>query len=114
MNFIPLVTHHNIPTTTESAARLKPPKSKFQRIRLISYQFETISPTTFSYSIQIEFPISVNCAWSDWNIGDCSVSCGLGTRSETRKKKIIEKNGGECIGESSLTTECHDQTCPGK
>ena len=69
---------------------------------------------TFSNSTQMYASISVNCAWSDWNIGDCSVSCGLGTRSETRKKKIIEQNGGECIGESNLTTECHDQNCPGK
>ena len=59
------------------------------------------------------FLISVNCVWSDWKIGDCSVSCGLGTRTETRKKTVIEQNGGECIGEASVTSECHDEICPG-
>ena len=52
--------------------------------------------------------------WGDWKIEDCSVSCGLGTRTETRTKSIIEQNGGECIGEASVTSECHDSICPGK
>ena len=56
----------------------------------------------------------MNCEWTDWQIGECSVSCGIGTRTEIRSKSVEEKNGGVCIGETTVQADCHDAVCPGK
>ena len=55
----------------------------------------------------------VNCKWNEWEIGDCSKTCGVGTRTNTRTKKVEEKNGGLCEGESTLSESCNLQNCPG-
>ena len=55
----------------------------------------------------------VNCEWSDWQVGECSVTCGGGTRTNTRSKTVEEKNGGSCIGEPKPTEDCNKQNCPG-
>ena len=57
--------------------------------------------------------LCVDCVWTDWKPGQCSVTCGLGIRIDTRSKLIEEKNRGTCLGESSITSECQDQTCSG-
>ena len=59
--------------------------------------------------------MEINCEWDDWQIGDCSKSCGGGTLTKTRTKKVLEKNGGkECPGSSTFTESCNIQECPGK
>ena len=56
----------------------------------------------------------VNCEWGDWIIGDCSQTCGEGTRINTREPKIVAEHGGvECIGPSSIAESCQLQTCAG-
>ena len=55
----------------------------------------------------------VNCEWGDWNIGDCSKTCGEGTRTNTRVPDILAEHGGvECDGEASIEEECNIQNCP--
>ena len=56
----------------------------------------------------------MDCEWSDWEMGGCSVTCGEGTRTNTRTKKVDEANGGVCIGEPTAEENCNDQDCPGK
>ena len=60
-------------------------------------------------------PCVVNCVWDQWIIGDCSVTCGEGTRTNTRIPKVAAQFGGdECDGTSFSTEKCRDQECPGK
>ena len=55
----------------------------------------------------------VNCEWDEWVIGECSVSCAGGKRTNTRTKKVEEANGGECFGEAIALEVCNTQDCPG-
>ena len=55
----------------------------------------------------------VDCEWADWEIGECSVSCGGGSRINTRSKDVVENNSGVCLGESSEEEECNSSGCPG-
>ena len=58
---------------------------------------------------------SVQCQWSDWTLGDCSVTCGDGLRINQRFKVTEEMYGGlPCEGGSSMTEACIDRICPGK
>lgn len=57
----------------------------------------------------------VDCQWSDWQIGECSVPCGGGTRTNNRSKIVEEKNeGSACTGEPTEREDCNYQNCPGK
>ena len=57
---------------------------------------------------------AVHCVWNDWVIGDCSVTCGEGVRTNTRTQKEAAQFGGdECEGLASSTESCYDQDCPG-
>ena len=56
----------------------------------------------------------MDCEWGDWKIGECSVTCGRGTRTNNRTKIVQENNGGECIGDATVQADCHDQICPGE
>ena len=58
-------------------------------------------------------PFPVNCEWSAWKIGECSATCGKGTRKETRSKFVEENNGGVCSGDSEAREECNERDCPG-
>jgi hypothetical protein len=59
-------------------------------------------------------PCPVDCvltAFGAW--GDCSVTCGDGTRSKTRSVETEAANGGaECTGELSVEETCHAGHCP--
>ena len=56
----------------------------------------------------------VDCRWSDWRLGDCSVSCGDGVRENTRFKEQGELFGGApCEGVVSHTEACINRICPG-
>ena len=54
----------------------------------------------------------VNCEWSEWQLGDCSATCGGGTRSDARFKLVTEQFGGVCIGEPSRVETCNPEECP--
>ena len=57
----------------------------------------------------------VDCRWSDWRLGDCSVTCGDGVRENTRFKEQEELFGGApCEGVVSHTEACINRICPGK
>ena len=57
----------------------------------------------------------VHCVWNDWTIGQCSVTCGNGTRTNTRTQKQPAQFGGdECIGSESAVVNCNDLECPGR
>ena len=56
----------------------------------------------------------VDCVWDEWEIGECSKSCGGGNRTNVRIPKVEAKHGGEeCQGESETTEECNTLSCPG-
>ena len=55
----------------------------------------------------------VNCEWRDWKIGECSQTCGGGTRANIRDHDIEAAFGGmECSGPASITESCNIQECP--
>jgi len=54
----------------------------------------------------------VNCEWNPWKLGECSVTCGEGKRTDTRTKKVVEKNGGQCSGKSTRIEHCKPKECP--
>ena len=57
----------------------------------------------------------VHCVWAEWNVGECSHSCGGGILTKTRTPKQDAQNGGDdCDGQRSITESCNDQECPGK
>ena len=56
---------------------------------------------------------AVNCVWGEWEIGECSTTCGLGVRENTRIKLVEEAKGGLCNDKYTETEECYLQDCPG-
>ena len=54
-----------------------------------------------------------NCEWNEWELGGCSVSCGGGTRVDTRTKAKVEAFGGTCDanGDKREVT-CNTEDCP--
>ena len=57
--------------------------------------------------------ISVNCEWGEWNIQECTKTCGGGTKLRTRNKVVIEASGGTCSGQHRATESCNTISCPG-
>ena len=56
----------------------------------------------------------MHCVWDDWKIGDCSVTCGEGTRKDTRTQKVEADFGGdECDGSNATIGTCSKPNCPG-
>ena len=51
--------------------------------------------------------------WKEWEEGECSVTCGIGTKINTRTKLVVEANGGTCSGQSTEIKECKSADCPG-
>lgn len=65
------------------------------------------------FTTQIKLDI-VDCMWSDWVIGHCSLSCGSGVRNNTRSEKVQALYGGKkCQGAASVKDRCNDQECAG-
>ena len=56
---------------------------------------------------------AIHCEWNDWIPGTCSTTCGTGTRTDTRTKRVNEKNGGACSGQHTRVEECKIAECPG-
>ena len=57
---------------------------------------------------------AVHCVWDEWILGECSTTCGVGTRTNTRVKDVTEANGGTCDGHPYEIEECKIRECPGK
>merc|ERR1719400_2172731 len=55
---------------------------------------------------------AVHCVWDDWVLGECSATCGAGTRTNTRVKLVEEANGGTCDGQPNEIEECQAGECP--
>ena len=60
-----------------------------------------------------KFYTAINCQWGEWEIGECSVECGYGTRVKTREKVVEEEYGGTCTGDFTENENCKDKECPG-
>ena len=57
----------------------------------------------------------VHCEWSPFEIGECSLPCGGGTRINTRVHDVSAEHGGEeCEGPESVEESCNTHECPGK
>jgi len=55
----------------------------------------------------------IHCEWNDWLVGECTVSCGGGVRTNTRDNIVSAEHGGdECTGLSSLEESCNVDECP--
>ena len=71
----------------------------------------TGKPTEMLVCKDKECPI--HCDWNDWVIGECSESCGGGTRTNARTEKTPAEHGGEeCKGPASIDESCNVQECP--
>ena len=55
----------------------------------------------------------IHCVWDEWKEGECSATCGTGTRTNTRSKLVTEANGGTCTGQPTEIMDCKIQECPG-
>ena len=64
-------------------------------------------------SINLKYP-SVDCQWAQWQIGDCSETCGDGVR-ENHRVKLTEAlfGGAPCEGKSKAAESCNNGICPG-
>ena len=62
----------------------------------------------------IVFILAVHCEWDEWILGECSATCGAGTRTNTRVKLVEESNGGTCDGQTIEIEECQVSECPSK
>jgi len=55
----------------------------------------------------------VHCEWEDWQLGECSKTCGGGTMTKTRVEKVSAEHGGDvCEGLSSIEESCNIDECP--
>ena len=54
--------------------------------------------------------------WSNWSDGDCSKTCGVGTKQRTRicNNPAPSNNGKQCPGLSKDSVNCNEGRCPGK
>ena len=89
------------------------------RTNLPSQFYNSCMKSTFVKTILFPVPESkehpVNCQWSIWSqYSECTKSCGGGTQFKSRIKIIPESDGGTCLGEYVVTTNCNIQSCQGK
>ena len=55
----------------------------------------------------------IDCEWNEWQLGGCSVSCGGGTRIDTRTKAKVEAYGGTCDANGNQReVACNTEVCP--
>ena len=66
------------------------------------------------YIYLILYDFEVDCVWNDWEIGECSLTCGGGIRIDTRTKKVEESIGGTCEPSANQRASfCNTDDCPG-
>lgn len=61
----------------------------------------------------LNFAPTVNCEWNEWTSENCSKTCGGGTRTKTRTKKVEEAYGGSCEGKHVFQEPCNVEDCSG-
>jgi len=55
----------------------------------------------------------IDCKWSPWVDGKCSKTCGMGTKTKTRKMAPKKAHGGkDCNGDPSKDDPCDVGDCP--
>lgn len=54
----------------------------------------------------------VDCQWSAWSFGECSVSCGGGTQPMHRTKTEAMFGGADCEGDKDGVQDCNTDACP--
>ena len=61
-----------------------------------------------------EFSKQIISVWSDWTDSECSLTCGGGSKTQTRT--CINGNVGDvgCQGSENQVLSCNEQDCPGK
>ena len=60
-----------------------------------------------------EAPARKDCGWGPWNMGECSATCGGGTRTDTRDMRSRARNGGYCnFNGGTRTVPCNTHACP--
>ena len=83
-------------------------------ISCINPIFNKVMIQRFLISVLLkDIQIPVHCKWDEWNQGECSKTCGTGTRNDTRTKLVVESNGGTCTGQPTEIVACNTQECPG-
>ena len=55
----------------------------------------------------------VDCKWGDWTIGECSVTCGGGSQTDTRQQSEARYGGKKCEGKPKRELKCNNDACPG-
>ena len=84
---------------------------------LLCFIFLWIKPVKSHQVLSMRYThwfILVNCEWSEWANGVCSLTCGGGTMLKTRTKSVREKYGGVCNGDPTERVSCNQQNCPSK
>merc|ERR1711944_57145 len=59
-----------------------------------------------------EHECPVDCTWSEWTQGPCSVSCGEGSQVNTREMFPEMFGGNPCEGDAAETVTCTLDDCP--
>ena len=55
----------------------------------------------------------VNCVWASWSSwSTCSITCGTGTQSRSRRIQSLQQNGGTCTGDVMETRQEDCGACP--
>ena len=60
--------------------------------------------------------VTVHCEWNEWHNGECSKSCGEGSRNKFRTIKVKDQHGGaECLDKDRVFEgeSCNEEECPG-
>ena len=86
-----------------------PGKPTFQKLK-----YASIPELSMFLLSQIVYNVEIHCVWKEWEEGECSVTCGIGTKMNTRTKLVVEANGGTCSGQSTEIKECKSDDCPGE
>jgi len=58
-------------------------------------------------------PCPIDCTWNAWGpFNPCNVSCGGGTKNQTRTQNPAQFGGKDCVGPDTNSTACNTQNCP--
>ena len=76
--------------------------------------FEKVDKLNCIFVKSLNNILIVDCMWSEWQIGDCSVSCDGGERRNKRFKVVEERDGGKCEGSSDWQEYCNTDAYPSK
>ena len=82
--------------------------------KMILKYMKTCLPVKLKNCSFKNYLILVNCAWENWSSwSTCSITCGTGTKTRSRRISVHEENGGTaCSGDSTETSQVNCGTCP--